>query len=42
MRGRRYIIYPIGQGVGEIVDGLEEVDVLGFLEIIGNKIRGSA
>ena len=42
LRGRRYIIHPIGEGLGGMVDGLEEVDVLGFLEIVGAKIQGSA
>jgi hypothetical protein len=42
MRGRRYIVHPIGEGDGRIVDGLEEVDVLGFLEIVGAKIRDSS
>jgi hypothetical protein len=42
MRGRRYIIHPIGEGDGGMDDGLEEVDVLGFLEIVGNKIANFA
>ena len=42
LRGRRYIVHPIGEGGGGMVDGLEGVDVLGFLEIVGAKIQGSA
>ena len=42
MRGRRYIIHPAGEGGAGTVDGLEEVDVLSFLAIVGAKIRGSS
>ena len=42
LRGRRYIVHPIGEGRGDLGDDLKEVDVLGFLEIVGSKIRGSA
>jgi hypothetical protein len=42
MRGRRYIVHPIGEGGAGTVVGLEEVDVLGFLEIVGAKIRASS
>ena len=42
LRGRRYIVHPIGEGRGELGDGLEEVDVLDFLGIVGSKIGGSA
>jgi hypothetical protein len=30
------------RGIGGMVDGLKEVDVLGFLEIVGAKIQGCA
>ena len=42
LRGQRYIIHPIGEGGGGVLDGLKEVDVLGFLEIVGNKIASFA
>lgn len=42
LRGRRYIVHPIGEGRGDLWDDLEEVDVLGFLGIVGSKIGGSA
>jgi hypothetical protein len=42
LNGTRFISLPIGKGGGGMVHGLEEVDVLGFLEIIGTNIRGSA